>query len=62
MRALKIASGIAVILAALHFAHAIHHFYALESTHGFGLWAGISFAVLVDFLALVGGSLLIRQS
>jgi hypothetical protein len=61
MRALKIVSGIAVILTALHFSHAIHHFYTLESTHGLGLWAGISFAVLIDLLALVGGCLLIRQ-
>jgi hypothetical protein len=61
MRVLKICSGIAVILTALHFAHAIHHFYTLESTHGAGLWAGISFAALIDLLALVGGSLLIRQ-
>jgi hypothetical protein len=62
MRVLKIVSGIAVILTALHFAHAIHHFYAMEPTRGPGLWAALLCAGLVDLLALVGGSLLIRQS
>lgn len=48
-------SGIAVILTALHFAHAIHHFFAVSPSHDPGFWAGVIFAGAVDLLALYGG-------
>jgi hypothetical protein len=60
MRALTVASGIAVFLTALHFAHAIHHFYFLSPSHGPGFWAAVVFAVILDLLAFFGGYRLLR--
>ena len=60
MRALTIASGIAVLLTALHFTHAIQHFYALSPYRDAGTWAGIAFAIVVDVLALFGGFRLLK--
>jgi hypothetical protein len=60
MRALTIASGIAVLLTALHFAHAIHHFYSLMPNHGPGVWAAVVFAAIIDLLAFFGGFRLLK--
>jgi hypothetical protein len=60
MRALKIVAGIAVLLNALHFVHAIHHFYSFQSTHGAGTWLIIGVAGALDVLAAIGGVLLLR--
>ncbi|HEX4757491.1 MAG TPA: hypothetical protein VH308_05885 [Terracidiphilus sp.] len=60
MRALTIASGIAVLLTALHFTHAIQHFYTLSPNRDAGTWAGIAFAILVDLLAIFGGFRLLK--
>jgi hypothetical protein len=60
MRALKILTGIAVFLTALHFAHAIHHFVSQLPNPGPGIWAAVAAAVLIDLLAFVGGGLLLR--
>lgn len=62
MRALSVVCGIAVLLNALHFVHAIHHFLAMEPVHGPGVWAGTVFAILVDLLCFAGGFLLIRSA
>jgi hypothetical protein len=61
MRALKIASGIAVLLTALHFSHAIHHFYVFSPTHSPGVWAGVILAVIVDLLTFIGGVCLLMR-
>ena len=60
MRALTIASGIAVLLTALHLTHAIQHFYTLSPNRDAGTWAGIAFAILVDLLAIFGGFRLLK--
>lgn len=61
MRGLRILTGIAVLLTALHFAHAIHHFVSNYPNPGPGFWAAVAAAVLIDLLALLGGALLLRS-
>jgi hypothetical protein len=61
MRALRIITGIAVLLNALHFVHAIHHFYSFQTTHGPGTWAMLLPAIVIDLLTFAGGFLLLRQ-
>jgi hypothetical protein len=61
MRALRIIAGIAVLLNALHFVHAIHHFYTSQTTYGPGTWAVILGAIAIDLLTFAGGFLLLRQ-
>jgi TM2 domain-containing membrane protein YozV len=61
MRALRIIAGIAVLLNALHFVHAIHHFYSSQTAQGPGTWAMILAAILIDLLTFTGGFLLLRQ-
>jgi hypothetical protein len=61
MRALRIIAGIAVLLNALHFVHAIHHFYTSQSTNGPGTWAMILAAIVIDLLTFAGGVLLLWQ-
>jgi alcohol dehydrogenase class IV len=61
MRALKILTGMAVLLTALHFAHAIHHFVSQFPNLGPGVWLAVVAAVLIDLLAFVGGGLLFRS-
>ena len=62
MKVLRILAGIAVLLVALHFAHAIHHFFSMNPQHGLGLWAALVLAVVIDALAFVGGVLLLRPT
>jgi hypothetical protein len=62
MRALKILSGIAVLLTTLHLAHAIHHFYSLDAVHGLGFWAGMAIAGITGILSFIGGCLLLRSA
>ena len=62
MRALRIAAGIAVLLNALHFVHAIHHFWVFDSPHTPATWAGIAAAILLDLLSFAGAFLLLRQT
>lgn len=59
MRALKIVSGVAVLLMAIHFIHAMHHFYSMSTVHGGGFWLPMIAAALVDLLTFVGGVLLL---
>lgn len=61
MRVLRIAAGIAVLLNALHFVHAIHHFSVHDSPHSPATWAAITGAILIDLLTFVGGFLLLWQ-
>jgi hypothetical protein len=61
MRGLKIASGIAVLLVALHMVHGIHHVVAVMGIHSGGMWALVAGAVIVDVFAIVGGVLLLRS-
>ena len=61
MRALRIVSGIAVLLVAIHFIHGIHHVISHNSAHGAGLWAAVALAAVIDIFAFVGGVLLLRS-
>jgi hypothetical protein len=61
MRALRIAAGIAVLLNALHFVHAIHHFTVMDSPLGAGGWAAVAAAAVLDLLSFAGGFLLLWQ-
>ncbi len=61
MRVLRIAAGIAVLLNALHFVHAIHHFWVHDAPHGPATIAAIAGAIVVDLLSFAGGVLLIWQ-
>ena len=61
MRAFRILAGLAVLMNALHFIHAIHHYYSFEATHGPGTWALLLSAAVLDLLAFAGGVLLLAQ-
>ncbi len=61
MRALRIFAGLAVLLNALHFVHAIHHFWANDAPHSPAAFAGVAAAILIDLLSFAGGFLLIWQ-
>jgi hypothetical protein len=61
MRALRVVSGIAVLLVAIHFIHGIHHVVSHNGAHGAGLWAAVALAVVIDVFAIVGGVLLLRS-
>jgi hypothetical protein len=61
MRALRILAGLAVLLNALHFVHAIHHFWANDAPHSAVSVAGIGAAILLDVLSFAGGFLLLSQ-
>ena len=61
MRVLRIVAGIAVLINALHFVHAIHHFAAHHGPHTSSGWAAIAGAILLDLLSFVGGFLLLWQ-
>jgi hypothetical protein len=59
MRALRIAAGLAVLLNALHFVHAIQHFWAHDLPHSAASSAGLAAAILIDLLTFTGGFLLL---
>jgi hypothetical protein len=61
MRALRILAGVAVLLNALHFVHAIQHFAVHDSPHTPASLAGIAAAILIDLLSFAGGFLLLWQ-
>ena len=61
MRVLRIAAGIAVLLNALHFVHAIHHFWVNDSPHSAATMAAIAGAIALDLLSFAGGILLVWQ-
>ncbi len=61
MRALKIVSGIAVLLVALHMIHGIQHVVANSTIHGAGMWALVAAAIIVDIFAIIGGVLLLLR-
>jgi succinate dehydrogenase/fumarate reductase cytochrome b subunit len=61
MRALKIVSGIAVLLVAMHMIHGIHHVVSDFGIHGAGMWALVVGAAIVDVFAIIGGVLLLRS-
>jgi len=64
MRILNIACGIAIIIAALHLVHGIHHFYGHvqhDGSHSLGPWAGLVGASLMIILSLVGAVQLFRR-
>lgn len=64
MRILNIACGIAIIIAALHLVHGVHHFYGhmqREATHGLGPWAGLAGASLMILFSLIGAFQLFRR-
>ncbi len=61
MRILRIAAGIAVLMNALHFVHAIHHFWVIDGPHSPAAVAAIAGAILLDLLSFAGGVLLIWQ-
>jgi hypothetical protein len=61
MRGLKIVSGIAVLLVAMHMIHGIHHVVSHVGIHGAGMWALVLGAAIVDVFAILGGVLLLRS-
>jgi hypothetical protein len=64
MRVLNIVCGIAIIIAALHLVHGVHHFYEhaqREGTHSLGPWAGLAGAALMIVFSLIGAVQLFRR-
>ena len=55
-------SGVAVLLLALHFIHAIHFFF-LDAPHDSSyFWPGMAAGVVVWIFSLMGGVLLLKSS
>ncbi|MBS1842266.1 MAG: hypothetical protein JSS69_01550 [Acidobacteria bacterium] len=64
MRILNIICGLAIIVAALHLVHGIHHFYGhmdRQSMHGIGPWTAMAGAGLMIVLCLIGAVQLFRR-
>lgn len=62
MNILRKLSGVAVLLLALHFIHAIHFFMSKAAHDDPWFWVEIVAAAAVDVLAFIGGYLLLRSS
>jgi len=60
MKALRIASGVAVLLMALHFIHLVQHFFAENPLHGLAFAGALAAAIVIDGLTFVGGVLLLK--
>ena len=61
MQILRRLSGIAVLLLALHFIHAMHIFL-VKAPHGDPwFWVGMVAAIALDVLSFVGGYFLLRS-
>ena len=64
MRVLNIVCGIAIIIAALHLVHGVHHFYGhvqRDGTHSLGPWASLAGAALMIVFSLIGAVQLFRR-
>jgi hypothetical protein len=64
MRALNIICGIAILIAALHLVHGVHHFYGhtqREGLHGLGLWGALGGASLMIIFSVIGAIQLFRR-
>lgn len=64
MRALNIASGVAVLFTTLAFGHLLHHHYLNASSadlRSVTYWSAMTAAGIAGVLSLVGGCLLIRR-
>ena len=64
MRILNIVCGVAVLINALHLAHAVHHFFTKSvpmGLNGTALWGGVGAGVIVAGLSFIGGCLLLRR-
>jgi hypothetical protein len=55
-------SGIAVLLMALHFSHAIHHFVLFGAVRRVSVWVEFAVAIGIDLLAFLGGFLLLMSN
>ena len=62
MNILQKLSGIAVLLLALHFIHAIHFFMGKAAHDDPWFWLMMVAAAAVDIFAFLGGYLLLRSS
>jgi hypothetical protein len=62
MKALRIVCGIAVLVTALHFSHAIHHFILFGAIRSGGVWVEFAVAVGIDLLAFLGGLMLLMSN
>jgi succinate dehydrogenase/fumarate reductase cytochrome b subunit len=54
-------SGVAVLLLALHFIHAIHFFFLNAPHDSPYFWPGMAAGVLVWIFSFIGGCLLLRR-
>jgi succinate dehydrogenase/fumarate reductase cytochrome b subunit len=55
-------SGVAVLLLALHFVHAMHFFFLNASRDSPYFWPGMVAGAVVWIFSFIGGCLLLRRS